>query len=222
MLRKLQAYLWLPIGVLALYTGWIFLLRTSGRGRISARPDYRAAEFNRIYGGKEVKILQFYSEAPSAQEGERTLICYGVLNATSVRMEPPVAELTPAINRCIGVTETQATRYTLIAEGTDGQVVSASFVLGAHADEDALPKITKFEVVNKKPDYAGRMVFLLSFAQNNGEEITIDPPAFSTLHGSPYGQFYVAPESTTTYTLTVKGKFGHQAQKKLTLEVPKI
>lgn len=222
MLGKLQAYLWLPVGVLALYTGWIFLSRISGKSSLRATPDYRAAEFERTYGGNQVKILQFYAEGATAQEGERTLICYGVLNAKSVRMEPPVAGLTPVVNRCVGVKEIRDTRYTLIAEGNDGRVVSASFVLGASADEEALPKITKFEVVNKKPDYSGRLVFLLSFAQSNGEEISIDPPAFSKLHGSPYGQFYVAPASTTTYTLTVKGKFGHQAQKQLTLEVPKI
>src|SRR5262249_12063092 len=156
---------------------------------------------------------------PSAKEGERTLICYGVVNAKSVRIDPPVAALTPALNRCVGVTEIRSTRYTLIAEGNDGKTVSASFELGAYADDDSLPKITRFAVPDRKPDYSGRMVYMIVFSQTNGEEVSIDPPAFGTLHGAPAGQFYVAPQTTTTYTLTVKGKFGHQAQKKLTLEV---
>jgi hypothetical protein len=220
MLARIQAYLWLPIGVLVLYTGWTFLSRSSG-GHAPPAPNNGDPEFERTYGGKEVKILQFYAEGASAQQGQRTLICYGVLNAKSVRMEPPVADLTPAVNRCVGVTETRNTRYTLIAEGNDGQTISASFELAAHADEDSLPKITRFDVADRKPDYSGRMVYMIVFAQTNGQEISIDPPAFRTLHGAPTGQFYVAPQTTTTYTLTVTGKFGHKAQKTLTLEVPK-
>jgi hypothetical protein len=34
------------------------------------------------------------------------------------------------------------------------------------------------------------------------------------------GSFYVAPEKTTTYTLTVTGKYGHKATRSLTVEVP--
>jgi hypothetical protein len=222
MLSRIQVYLWLPIILLALYTGWLFLGRRSGGHGAPAGPDYRAAEFERTYGGTEVKILQFYAEGASAQEGQRTLLCYGVLNAKSVRMEPPVEGLTPSINRCVGVTQVHNTKYTLIAEGKDGHTISASFDLAAHADEDALPKITRFAVVDRKRDYSGRMVYMISFSQTNGDEVSIDPPAFRTLHGAPTGQFYAAPDSTTTYTLTVKGKFGHQAQKTLTLEVPKI
>ena len=48
----------------------------------------------------------------------------------------------------------------------------------------------------------------------------IDPPVFPTLHGSPYGNFYVSPRKTTTYTLTVTGKKGRQARRQLTVEVP--
>jgi hypothetical protein len=112
------------------------------------------------------------------------------------------------------------TRYTLIAEGNDGHTVSESFVLAVKQDVAALPGITSFRIENHKPDYRGRQVFLISFGARNPETVDIDPPVFPTLHGAPNGRFYVAPEKTTTYTLTVTGKRGHKAQRQLTVEVP--
>jgi hypothetical protein len=58
------------------------------------------------------------------------------------------------------------------------------------------------------------------FGAKNPEEVSIDPPVFPPLHGAVYGQFYVAPAQTTTYTLTVTGKKGRKAQRQLTIEVP--
>jgi hypothetical protein len=148
------------------------------------------------------------------------VICYGVLNAKSVRMEPPAPGVSVSLSKCVEIAPMRNTRYTLIAEGNDGRMVSESFVLGVKPDADSLPKINSFEIVDRKPDYRGRMVFLISFSQQNGLEVSIDPPAFPTLHGSPNGRFYAAPEKTTTYTLTVTGKFGHRVQQQLIATVP--
>ena len=112
------------------------------------------------------------------------------------------------------------TRYTLTAEGNDGLKVSESFVLGVKPDAETLPKITSFRVSKGRPDYAGQLVFSIEFSQRNGLEVSIDPPAFPTLHGAPGGNFYVKPQKTTVYTLTVTGKFGHRVQQQLRVEVP--
>ena len=48
------------------------------------------AEFERAYGGTEVKIVQFYSREGTLFEGSSTVLCYGLANARSVRIEPPV------------------------------------------------------------------------------------------------------------------------------------
>jgi hypothetical protein len=207
-----------------IYTGWTFLARRFPGGRWVPPADRQAtareAEFERIYGGSAVKILQFYTRDGSLTEGAGSVICYGVLNAKSVEIQPAVDGVFPALNRCVSVTPERDTRYTLTAEGNDGQKVSASFVLAVHPDETLLPKITSFLIAGQQKDYRGRTVFLLSFAAQNVETVDIDPPAFPTLHGSPVGRFYVAPEKTTTYTLIVTGKHGHQARQHLTVEVP--
>jgi hypothetical protein len=177
------------------------------------------AEFERAYGGSEVKIVQIYSREGTLFEGSTTVLCYGLANARSVRIEPPVEGVSVSLNRCVEVAPERDTRYTLTAEGNDGHVVSQSFVLKVRPDPTTLPKITSFRIANHQIDH-GRHIFSLTFSQQNGELVDIDPPAFPTLHGAPYGNFYVSPGKTTTYTLTVTGKKGRQARRQLTVEVP--
>ena len=167
-----------------------------------------------------VKINAFYPRDLTVTEGGMTLLCYGVSNAKSVRIDPPVDGVSPSLTRCVEVRPTRETRYTLTAVGADGQAVSQSVTIGIGSDTAALPKIASFRIDGTQKDYAGKTVFSLSFAAQNAEEISINPPVFPTLHGSPSGQFSVKPDKTTTYTLSVKGKNGHVAQKQLTVEVP--
>jgi hypothetical protein len=206
------------------YVAWVFVTRsldTRRWERRQAAPSAANPEFDRIYGGTTVKILQFYARESSVTEGGRSVICYGVVNAKAVRLEPPLAAgLSPSLNRCLEAAPSRDTRYTLIAEGQDGTVVSESFVLGVVPDQETLPRITSFRITKTERDYTGKWIFSLAFAAQNPEEVSIDPPVFPTLHRSPFGAFYVAPLKTTTYTLTVTGKFGHKAQQQLTVQVP--
>ena len=72
-------------------------------------------------------------------EGGRATLCYGVLNARAVRIEPHVDGAGPALNRCVEVAPRRSTRYTLIAEGSDGSVASESLTLRVRRDPRALP-----------------------------------------------------------------------------------
>jgi len=166
-----------------------------------------------------VKILAFYPRDLLVTEGGKTLLCYGVSNATSVRIDPPVDGVSPSLTRCVEIRPKRETRYTLTAVGADGQAVSQSVTVRIGTDEAALPKISSFEIVGAKKDYAGKTVFSLSFAAQNADEVSISPPVFPTLHGAPSGQFSVKPEKTTTFILSAKGKNGHKAQRQLTVEV---
>ncbi len=222
-----EARRYLPIAVVAavVYAAWVFgsrhFLDRLWRSRHEAPQSATNPEFDRVYGGTAVKILGFYAREGNLTEGGQSVICYGVLNAKSVRIEPPVDGVFVALSRCLEVAPEHNTRYTLIAEGADGRTASASFVLTVGADAATLPKITSFRIAGRQVDYRGRTVFSLTFSTQNAETVDIDPPAFPTLHGAPYGRFYVAPEKSTTYTLTVTNKRGHKAQQQLTVEVPK-
>jgi len=223
--EHVRRYLPFVILAVAIYAGWVVVDRHLANRRwvaehTASAPAAANSEFERTYSGTGVKIVQFYAREGSVVEGSSTVICYGVANARAVRIEPAVEGVGVSPNRCIEVTPSHETRYTLTAEGSDGKAVSASFVIGVKADEETLPKITSFQVAGRQKDYRGRYVYLVRFAVQNPEEVSIDPPVFRALHRSPNGQFYVAPEATTTYTLTVTGKHGHKVRKQLTVEVP--
>src|SRR4051795_7954110 len=113
------------------YIGWVFVSRAVGTTRWQSRhtpaPSKEAAEFDRIYGGSEAKILQFYERDANIVEGGKSVICYGVLNAKAVRLDPSGDAVSPALNRCVEVGAERQTRYTLTAEGADGRTVSESF-----------------------------------------------------------------------------------------------
>ncbi|HYW46534.1 MAG TPA: hypothetical protein VE959_26955 [Bryobacteraceae bacterium] len=213
----------LTLTIVVVYVAWVLL----GRGIVDRnwrmrhpRPADSNAEFEKVYGGTAVRILAFYARDGVLTEGDKTVICYGVLNAKSVGISPPVEGVGVSMNRCVEVAPQRETEYTLTAEGNDGHAVSQSFTIAVQADPATLPKITSFRIAGRRQDYLGRPIFLLSYADQNAEEITIDPPVFSTMHRSPYGQFYVQPRQTTTYTLKATGKHGHVAQKQLTVDVP--
>ena len=222
-LRDALPYLRLAVIAAAAYAGWVFWSRQTPiqKPRPVTGGSAAEADWARVYGGSDVKILQFYARERSVTEGGKSVICYGVLNAKSVRMEPSVEGVTPSLNKCVEIAPERNTRYTLIAEGADGSAVSESFTLGVQADPDTLPKITSFAVMSQTIDYRGWPVYLVGFGAQNPEEVSIDPPAFPTLHRAPYGRFYVSPPKTITYTLTVLGRYGHKAQQQLTLEGPK-
>ncbi len=220
--RHLYAVITLAAGLV--YLGWVFAGRQLTARRWlrqhESRQTGRNPAFEDAYGGGAVKILAFYARDGVLTEGQSTVLCYGVINARAVRISPPVVGAGVSLNRCLAVAPERDTRYTLTADGNDGHTVSAWFELAVRPDPATLPRITYFRIDARKRDYLGRSLFVLAYADQNAEEVSIDPPVFDTMHRSPMGRFYVRPERTTTYTLIVKGKYGHEARQQLTVEVP--
>jgi hypothetical protein len=143
------------------------------------------------------------------------------VNAKSVKIEPPVGNVYPALNNCLSVSPEHDTKYTLTAEGADGHAATAEFTLAVKPDVANLPKITSFEVVKHTKDQ-GKDYFTIGFQFQNARAVSIDPPVFSPLEDSaPFGHFMVAPDASTTYTLTVTGAKGRTAKKQLTVTIPK-
>jgi len=227
LLKRAQIPLRVGAIVAAVYLGYVLLARHTATQRWtdSHRSSQSASELDSklaaIYGGSAVKILQFYAREGVITEDQSTVICYGVVNAKSVRIDPPLAGVYPALNKCTEVAPEHDTKYTLTAEGTDGQTATAAFTLVVQPDLANRPRITEFRVV-KHIFELGRHYFTISFQFENARTVTIDPPVFSTIEDSaPNGQWVVAPEMSTTYTLTVMNKKGRKASKQLTVDVPR-
>ncbi|MEO8026657.1 MAG: hypothetical protein ABI823_09285 [Bryobacteraceae bacterium] len=120
---KFVRIMWLPVMVAALYTAWVMWQRhadDSASGPAIERDPMAAY-------GTSVKILQFYAAAKEVAPGGKVLICYGVVNAAAVRLDPPVEKVWPAVSRCFEAAPSVDTRYTLTAEAADHKTVSESF-----------------------------------------------------------------------------------------------
>jgi len=114
--------MWIPILLIALYTAWILFKRHQSQ----APPPPKVEQDPLAKYGNQVKIVQFYAGASAIAPGGKALICYGVVNAKEVRLDPPVEEVRPVMSRCFYVMPAHTTRYTLTAEGADHKPVSES------------------------------------------------------------------------------------------------
>ena len=127
LLRRLQPVLWVASAVAIAYCAWIFTGRIFERKRLEQRVHDQGTnpEFKRLYSGDAVRILQYYAREGALHKGESTLLCYGVLNATGVRIEPSIEGVYPAMNRCLEITPKQTTNYTITADGPNGPVTQS-------------------------------------------------------------------------------------------------
>jgi hypothetical protein len=64
-------------------------------------------------GGKELAIQNFYASPGEIRRGETVQLCYGVANAKTVKLEPQSNPVWPSYSRCVDVTPTKSTTYTL-------------------------------------------------------------------------------------------------------------
>lgn len=97
--------------------------------------------------------------------------------------------------------------------------MTAEATITVHPDVENGPRITSFKVTKHSVDQ-GKHYFIIAWEFANARNVSIDPPVFGELKDSaPFGQWTVAPDKTTTYTLTVTDAKGRKASKKLTVEV---
>lgn len=111
-----------------LFDGMPYLLRWRA-ARMGTEPPPRPVAFDWVDPAKGLKIIMFYGSPGVIDAGETVSICFGVQNAKSVRIDPPLAELKPTFNRCLETAPVKDTRYTLTAEDGNGKVVTESFEL---------------------------------------------------------------------------------------------
>jgi len=119
----------------ALYVAWTFYSRHE-----SARKDQEAIEAkqreaekhqaNLIFGSGEVKFTMFSADKGMVSRGESAHLCYGVVNATTVKIDPPVNEPVKPTNRhCLEITPRQTTTYTITASNDKGDTKTSSLTV---------------------------------------------------------------------------------------------
>jgi hypothetical protein len=114
-------YSWAVLAIVALVVSVILFSRWWENRAIEERAKQERArkqqEQDRIaleqFGGKELAIQNFYAYPGTIRRGETVKLCYGVANAKTVKLEPQSNPVWPSYARCVDVTPTKSTTYTL-------------------------------------------------------------------------------------------------------------
>jgi hypothetical protein len=137
-LRKAAPVLIVLIVAVAVYDLPIFYSRWRYRHQEERATQAIEAEEARrtiaMLGGGELKISQFYASPGTIRKGEHTLICYGVYGAKSVRIEPAVEKLYPAVAHCLQVSPAVTTDYKLLAQDGSGHTVTQQLTVQVRRD----------------------------------------------------------------------------------------
>ena len=110
-----------------IFLGWVLYARGSATPTIEAAQPasaQRNADTLAFYGNGKLKVLSFYANPAEVKRGGHALVCYGVSNAATVRIEPPVGETWPSTSRCVEVTAAKDTNYKLTASDSAGHEAS--------------------------------------------------------------------------------------------------
>ena len=161
----------------------------------------------------EARITQFYATAPSVARGEKTLICYGVENASNVWLDPGHKELSAALSRCIEVTPTEDTTYVLSAQSPGGKPVTRELKVGTGAARVHIVNVNISALEVKAGDLVS-----VCYAVEHARSVTIEPLKHRG-GADAKGCATDTPRKSTTYTITATGAGGDTDQERVTVRV---
>jgi hypothetical protein len=135
--RKLWLGFSAALLIVLIYVGWVFYSRWHENHAINEEvtterkeKDQRdAAATVDSLGGSEFKIISFYATPGLIHRGDTVTMCYGVSNAKSVSIEPPVGETWPSVSRCMQITPKKTTEYTFTADDGKGSTKTAELTI---------------------------------------------------------------------------------------------
>jgi hypothetical protein len=129
--RKIFPYTTVALLIAALYVGWTFYSRHESNRRAQEEVDAKQAAarkrvVDQYYGSGEIRIPTFLADSGVLKPGQTTHLCYGVVNAVSVKLDPPVEALKPTYRHCLDIAPKKTTTYTLTAFNAAGKSKSVS------------------------------------------------------------------------------------------------
>jgi hypothetical protein len=127
-------YSWIALGITALVVCGILFSRWLENRRYEEHAKEERAQKQREQdratleqlGGKELAIQNFYASPGAIRRGESVQLCYGVANAKTVKLEPQSNPVWPSYSRCVDVTPTKSTTYTLTIADAAGNTKTQS------------------------------------------------------------------------------------------------
>lgn len=115
-------------GIALLYLAWVFYARWSQNQALQRAAEAKSSEQTQktfeMYGAGQLKILMLYANPAIIRRGGSTQLCYSVANATRVKFDGGVEEITPSLNRCVVAKPRGSMTYTMTAEDDKGGKVT--------------------------------------------------------------------------------------------------
>jgi hypothetical protein len=119
--------------VVLIYLGITFLSRRQQNRELEeqAKAKQRQQDSQSVenLGGDRFEILNFYALPGVIHRGDEAQLCYGVSNAKTIKIDPPVESVWPSLNRCLNISPKKDTTYTLTAQDAAGNSKTASLTL---------------------------------------------------------------------------------------------
>ena len=123
----------------AMWTGWTLYSRKQSAAEAERQAKEKQAEVDRklvaAFGGDQLTILGFNAASREVAAGGRVLLCYGVSNATVVKIEPGVEPIKPALSHCLETFPKKTTTYTPTVADGQGNTKSKSLTIRVRAPD---------------------------------------------------------------------------------------
>jgi len=176
---------------------------------------------------KPPKITHFYTTTNPVPKGEAATVCYGTEEATEVALVPYDDTLKPSMNRCIAVTPSGPTTYTLTAKGPGGETSStleltvggAPTPKAATSAPAATPLITSFQSIGGGRVTPGKPVQFCYSTRPETVSVSSSPATSAVLKPGQNQCFVANLTKTTTYILTARDAAGATDRMQVTVTV---
>jgi hypothetical protein len=129
--RKILPYTTVALVLAFLYVGWTLYSRHESNRRAQEEAAAKQAEarknvVDQYFGSGEVRFPLFHADSAVLKPGEKAHLCYGVVNAVSVKLDPPVEPIKPTYRHCIEIAPQKTTTYTITGVNAKGRSKSVS------------------------------------------------------------------------------------------------
>ena len=136
-LRKILPFTTVGVIIAALYVAYTFYARHQSdldaqRDAAARQQEQRQRTIREVFGNGEIKFSMFSADTGSLNRGDHTELCYGVENAKTVKLDPPVEPIQPSYRHCIEISPKTTTTYTITADDGKGHTQSQSLTVHVH------------------------------------------------------------------------------------------
>lgn len=119
------------------YVAWAFFSRwqydRAVAEKAAAAKRAQAQQTFQEMGGNRFEILAFYASSMVISRGDSASLCYSVSNAKSVTLDPPSGvNVWPSYERCVNVSPSKTTAYTLTAADAAAHTKFAQATIEVH------------------------------------------------------------------------------------------